>query len=142
MTPEQRLQRLQQCIEAFGSDVERWPPSAKDTLAEIPEAQLHALFESELALEDWLAALPEPSLPRGLSARILARAPKVREPLRRQLWRALGGPWLAGPAFAGALSLGLALGLLFPPIASNEVDELDQWLELVAMQTVLEEDLP
>lgn len=142
MNPGIRIERLEYCVEAYGGDPARWPPADAAALAALPPAQARALLGAASELDEWLAALPEPDPPAGLSARILADAPVPRERLLRQLWQALGGLRVAGPAFACALSLGLAIGLAFAPIASVETDELEAWLALASVDTDYEEDLP
>ncbi|MCG6118092.1 MAG: hypothetical protein MEQ07_07845 [Aquimonas sp.] len=142
MSNESKSERMQYCLDAFGSDPARWPPADAAALAALPAAEAAALLGCGRELDDWLQTLPEPALPLGLSARILAAAPVAREPLLRQLWRALGGGRLAGPALACSLGLGLAFGLLATAPGGGEIDELEAWLALASLDTDFEEHLP
>ena len=147
MTPE----RMQQLIAAYGADPARWPPDERIDPAELPGALRREVAEFDA---DLLNALPDPPLPAGLRARILAAAPAVADarapappPSRsgwRELWQALGGLRLAGPAFACALSLGVGLAWLMPSTSDTAYADqaLEDYLALAWIDPIDSEDLP
>ena len=108
MTPE----RLQQLIESYGGDVDRWPRSEREAgrslLEQSADAQALLRGESDLdaLLDRWLA--PEPS---ALLARRIARQAGTARQLPRT--NAFGSrrylPQLA--AMAAALALGFFIGM-------------------------------
>lgn len=138
MNPERR----QQWIDAYGADPARWPAAERGPL-DLPAGTVdEALSEAE-RLERALDAAFEPvTLPLGLRARILASAPQPRRTWWQELAQALGGPRLAGPVFAGALSLGLGLVWLLPGSSTAVDGELDDYLALAWIDPIDSEELP
>lgn len=116
MKTEPGLEGFTDLLDRHGGDPARWPPSAGGAAAAALLEQstaARALLARQQDLEAWLradaAALPGPSA--RLRAAILAAAPAApHRSLWQELWQVLGGIRIAGPAFATALLLGLALG--------------------------------
>lgn len=138
--------RLEELIAAYGADPARWPASERAHRAdlELLDPQLAALLDEQRTLDRQLAELavvPAPS--QALAARILAAAPRPARP--RWSWSALlselGGPRLAGPALACALSLGLGLALLLPTTPSSDDAVVEDWLALALLDEGVDEEL-
>lgn len=135
-------QRLQQLIDAYGADPARWPREERGASDASSAALGDALREAE-ALENALDAAFEPvPLPLGLRARVLAAAPRPRRGWWLELAEALGGPRLAAPVFACALSLGLGLAWLLPADGAAVEGELDNYLALAWIDPTDSEELP
>lgn len=139
-------ERLQTLIEAYGADPARWPEAERAAAAQLAAAsgadtslQQARALDAELA-----AALPLPSLPQGLRARILRSAPQPLRPWWHELWQAMGGLRLAGPAFACAFSLGLGLVWMLPSQIDGRVvdSELENYLALAWIDPADSEELP
>ena len=81
MTPIVTPSRVLEIIAAHGSDPDGWPEAerlaAVAVLKANPERYAEALSEARV-LDEAIAAVPEPALPEGLAARILADAPRAR----------------------------------------------------------------
>lgn len=144
-------ERLQHLIDAYGADPARWPPAERAALAAQPlSASLVRALSEAAALDQTLSTLPQPELPATLAARVLAAAPQAARqrppaPQRsgwRELWDALGGLRLAGPAFAFALSFGLGLGILIPQAAEEPESDLDTYIALAWLDESIDEELP
>jgi hypothetical protein len=134
--------RMQQWIDAYGADPTRWPAAARGPTDPPLGAVDEALREAR-RLEQALDAAFEPvALPLGLRARILASAPQPRRAWWQELAEALGGPRLAGPTFACALSLGLVLLWLLPGGSAAVDGELDDYLALAWIDPTDSEALP
>ncbi|WP_395792943.1 hypothetical protein [Aquimonas sp.] len=145
-------ERLQHLIDAYGADPARWPPAERAALAAARplSAPLAQALAEAAALDQALSGLPLPELPSSLAARVLAAAPQAARhrppaPQRsgwRELWDALGGLRLAGPAFALALSFGLGLGILIPQAAEESESDLDTYIALAWLDESIDEELP
>ena len=145
-------ERLQHLIDAYGADPARWPPAERTALAAAQplSAPLARLLAEAAVLDQALSGLPLPELPATLAARVLAAAPQSARhrppaPRRsgwRELWDALGGLRLAGPAFAFALSLGLGLGTLIPQAADEPESDLETYIALAWLDESFDEELP
>ena len=108
MTPE----RLQQLIESYGAEVDRWPRSERDAartlLERTPDAQAQLRLERDLdvVLDRWPA--PDPS---ALLARRIARQASTVAQMRRP--DAIGARRLVPQvaAMAAAAALGFFIGM-------------------------------
>lgn len=139
-------QRLQILIDAYGADPTRWPLTERNAATVLSESGIEsALLQQtrrlDAALDD---ALPAPTLPLGLRARILQALPQPRQPWWQELWQVMGGFRMAGPAFACAFSLGLALVWMLPAPSEalgNDTD-LESYLALAWIDPADSEELP
>ncbi len=113
------LDRFRQLLDIHGSDLARWPSAEGAEAAELAQldAQVRAMLEGSRRLEQaWSDTRGEASHV-ALRQRILDALPdqgrkpaRAARPLLGMLIEELGGWRVAGPAFAGALTLGIALG--------------------------------
>ena len=109
-------------------------------MEEKKEPQIGLMYKE---IEDRLRTLPQPAVPEGLEARLLAGIPA--RPRRRGYWRYYTG-------FAAALAAGLVLAFLFrsagnpSPRHSAEFDLLNntnpQYILNVSPQTHVKETMP
>lgn len=102
-------QRFCALAEAYGGDVNRWPaaeqPAARALLAE--EASLTAVLSEAGAVDELLAASPDPLFSGVLREKLLAGAPK---PIRRV---ASAARWLSGAGLAAACAAGILIGATY-----------------------------
>lgn len=128
---------LHEWLDRHGADASRWPAAGRDAidalLASSSEARaaLALARDVERALDADELPVPSPALRRA----ILAQAPGARRGVRdelRELWLALGGMRIAGPALAGALVLGTSLGAFAAPEEEPEDIDIVEAARLVA----------
>ena len=145
--------RLQQLIDAFGSNPQRWPADERGAAI--------ALLSADSAVRERLAEASD--LDRRLDAaygdrdlqplqnRVLAlisnerpttvRAPTVKRlSFLAQLWQELGGFRLVAPTFATALSLAIVLSNWFDPQA-GDAPAIDADLASLSLLAADDEDL-
>ena len=119
MTP----QRFAELAQAYGSDIARWPDSARvparRELAQTPSLQ--AVLADAAALDGWLDDCVAPALP-GLADRVLAAAPTPGRVSRARLRR-----WLAGAGAVGVLGAGAAVGMALVTLGGAAPGERDGW---------------
>ncbi|MBB5014680.1 hypothetical protein [Rehaibacterium terrae] len=145
MTTPLSPQRFADLLAAHGADPRRWPQAERAAalalLAASPEArrQQHEAARLDALLDAWQPPAPSPDLRlRLLHAMPL---PQRAESLLHRLWRELGGWRLAAPALAGALALGIAIGVLLPAMEAGD-DLLAEWLSLAQLDDPYEEYTP
>lgn len=123
------LDRFRHLLDAHGADPARWPAQERAAALALVEAEpaARALLDEARALDVALDALPTPRAASDLRLRVLADAPIGRSapaPSILSAWLHRLGRWtLAGPALAGALALGLAVGHWLPmpePVLSED----------------------
>lgn len=130
------LQRFSELVEAYGSDVSRWPARERAATPALltDSAEARALIEREIAFERALQLPEPPPPPAALRARILQAArfgPAARSSgFWRDLLHEFGGwrPVLAPAAAALVLGLGLGLGLALQSVPQD--DELLALLQI------------
>lgn len=114
------LDRFGHLLDVHGADPGRWPAQEREAALALVEAEpaARALLDEARALDAALDALPAPRAAPDLRLRVLAAAPSGRTVPARATpfaWLHRLGRWtLAGPALAGALALGLAVGHWLP----------------------------
>lgn len=120
------LNALEQLLDVYGAEPRRWPAAQRQAAQELIATELAAreLFAAAQALEEQLAALPQPALPAALAQRILANAPQRSgwTQALRQLWSELGGLRLAGPVLACGLMAGITWPMLETPLSTSSDD--------------------
>lgn len=136
MSDRMDILRFVALLERHGAALDRWPAADAAAARAFLDGSTAARAELALSrqLEQVLAneAIPVPSA--ALRARVLAAAPGAaahvadaapppavalsarhgRTAALHELWRALGGARIAGPALAAALVLGVSLGVTAP----------------------------
>ena len=114
-----KIERLEVLAEAYGADLGRWPAHerafAESVIAANPAAR--AVLEDAAALDALLDASPRVTPSAGLTARVLAAAPK-RKAARGHLGRVF---WILGTGWAAAACAGVVAGVgLTSHITANE----------------------
>ena len=109
--------RFEGLAEAYGGDLDRWPPAERQAAlrqAADQPALTGAALGKAARLDEILAAAPSQPPSRELRARIVQAAPGPRSPLLA--WR-----WLAGigltTGMLGAAAAGVAAGVVVAPMA-------------------------
>lgn len=126
------LARFRALLGAHGGRHSRWPEGSRAWIQSLLErsAEARAALAEQRRVEALLDSDSVPAPSRALESAILAHAP--RSPRRRprsglrDLWNALGGLRVAGPALAAALLVGLSLGVsgVSPEPESAEDEDL------------------
>lgn len=140
-----KTERLQALIEAYGADPARWPSAERAGPLDLSAPDTQHLLQQARTLDAALdAALPAIAAPAALRAHILRAVPQPSRPWWQDLWQALGGLRLAGPAFACAFSLGLGLAWMLPAQsdAAFADHELEDYLAVAWIDPADSEELP
>lgn len=110
MTPD----RFRTLAEAYGGDLARWPAADRagaETFAAAHAEEAASILLAERDLDAWLDT-DAVAVPAGLSASVLAAAPRARA--ARPVWRWVAAASL-GLALAGSAAAGVAAGLTLTP---------------------------
>ncbi|MCB1628141.1 MAG: hypothetical protein KDI37_11740 [Xanthomonadales bacterium] len=144
--------RLQQLIEAYGGNPQRWPPDEREAAAALlsTDGTSRAMLAQASEIDRGLDAVFGEHELQPLQARVLALASaeavtRQTPPVRRrgflsQLWQELGGFRLVAPTFATALSLAIVLSNWFDPQAAD-VPAIDNDLASLTLLATDDEDL-
>jgi len=109
-SPSITIERLEQLLDAYGADPERWPPAEREAALSLLErsAEARARRDAAASLDALLDLVPAERPPAELAARVMeaARSQLQPPPNRRRAW-----PYLAAAvplAAAAALALWIA----------------------------------
>ena len=121
-------QRFAALADAFGGDIARWPPAARDAARQFSETQESAAARvlgaaARLDALLWESAVAPPG--SALRERVMRAAPKASalSPKLQQTWRWLVGAGIGG-VLASACAAGLATGVAVAPAALTQA----RWL--------------
>ncbi|MEG3638050.1 hypothetical protein [Magnetococcus sp. PR-3] len=108
-------QRLQELVDAYGADAQRWPEAERQPaltlLAHKPHLQ--GVCTEAQSLDEWLDIAPPPLPDSALIGRLLLDVPAPRESLFRRLWP-FERVWQPTVALAASIMFGVLVGMQIP----------------------------
>jgi len=100
-------ERLETLAQAYGGDLDRWPPEAEAQARALLQAEprLAAVLDEAGEIDLLLDASPAPAFSGILRERVIGAAPRLRS-----AWRSTTR-WFAGAGLAAACAAGVLLGV-------------------------------